>query len=152
MTEILIIGVGNTLRGDDGIGMVLVEHLAEQPVERGVRVLPVRQLTPELALDVSQARAVVFVDAAVDVGPGEVVESIVTADAQASLTGHHLGPDSLLALAQALYGRCPWARLVRIGITQTALGRGLSPELTAKVPVLVRQVQALARALSCGGV
>ena len=48
----LVIGIGNQLRKDDGIGPALVESLAERD---GVESCIVHQLTPELAMRVCDA-------------------------------------------------------------------------------------------------
>ena len=62
----LIIGYGNVLRSDDGIGWHVAEHLAADARFDGVTVLQRHQLTPELALDVSRADLVALVDATQD--------------------------------------------------------------------------------------
>ena len=62
--DALVIGYGNTLRGDDGIGPAVAEAVAALGLP-GVRVIVAHQLTPELAADLADAQLVVFVDAAV---------------------------------------------------------------------------------------
>lgn len=85
----LLIGIGNPLRGDDGVGALLLEELALELEERdrtikteqdreldgelkrersagrspAAQLTAVHQLTPELALAVAEARRVLFVDA-----------------------------------------------------------------------------------------
>src|ERR1035441_6445297 len=63
--ELLVIGYGNTLRGDDGVGPRVAEAIEKLNLP-GVRTLVCQQLSPEYADPVSRARTVVFVDAAVD--------------------------------------------------------------------------------------
>ena len=70
--DVLVIGYGNTLRTDDGVGRLAAERLADDPRLDGVRVIGRHQLTPELALDVSQAALVVFVDASQSPSGGHV--------------------------------------------------------------------------------
>ena len=70
-TRLLVIGYGNTLRGDDGVGPRAAEAIATLALP-GVRALVCPLLTPELAEAVSQAGVVIFVDAAVD-APREVL-------------------------------------------------------------------------------
>ena len=67
---VLVVGYGNPLRGDDGIGWHAARRLADDPRLAGARVLACHQLAPELAEDVSQASLVVLVDASVDGAPG----------------------------------------------------------------------------------
>jgi hypothetical protein len=59
----LVVGYGNPLRSDDGIGWVIAGRLATDPRFAGTDVLQRHQLTPELALDISRAGLVVLVDA-----------------------------------------------------------------------------------------
>ncbi len=68
--DFLVIGYGNTLRGDDGVGPRVVEAIEKLNLP-GVRTLVCQQLSPEYADPVSRAHTVVFVDAAVD-APREV--------------------------------------------------------------------------------
>jgi hydrogenase maturation protease len=68
--KLLVIGYGNTLRGDDGVGPRVAEAVERLQLP-GVRTLICQQLSPEHAEMISQAERVVFVDAAVD-GPKEV--------------------------------------------------------------------------------
>ena len=63
--ESLVIGYGNTLRGDDGVGQKVAEVIASLGLS-GIRALSCHQLTPELADPISEVRMVVFVDATVD--------------------------------------------------------------------------------------
>lgn len=63
----LVIGIGNPLRGDDGVGRWLAER-AEQlppgtPTGDPPLVRTVQQLTPELAAELTDARRVLFIDA-----------------------------------------------------------------------------------------
>ena len=63
MSPLLVIGIGNPLRGDDGVGPRLAaeaEALAPRPRrgrEPDLAVRAVQQLTPELAPEVAEARA-----------------------------------------------------------------------------------------------
>jgi Ni,Fe-hydrogenase maturation factor len=72
---ILIIAYGNSLRRDDGAGLILGEKLEDALRKRGLSVshIAVHQLTPDLALSVAaeNVAAVVFVDTRVsDAGEG----------------------------------------------------------------------------------
>ena len=63
--SLLVIGFGNTLRCDDGVGPKAVLAVEELGLP-GVRTLTCPQLTPELADPLSKVDSAVFVDAAVD--------------------------------------------------------------------------------------
>lgn len=57
----LVIGIGNPLRGDDGVGWWLARRA--ETLKLTPRVLRVQQLTPELAEELAGARRVLFIDA-----------------------------------------------------------------------------------------
>ena len=59
----LVVGYGNVLRSDDGVGWQVADILTDDARLAGATILRCHQLTPELALDVSRASVVVLVDA-----------------------------------------------------------------------------------------
>ena len=63
----LVIGIGNTLRGDDGVGWWLAQRAERWRPAVQVRV--VQQLTPELAAELAPVNRVLFIDAWL--GPAE---------------------------------------------------------------------------------
>ena len=70
----LVIGIGNPLRGDDGVGWWLTERAEQLPRATStgspLLVRTVQQLTPELAAELTAARRVLFIDAWWPPGPG----------------------------------------------------------------------------------
>lgn len=130
----LVVGYGNPLRGDDGIGWVIAGRLATDPRFAGADVLQRHQLTPELALDVSRADLVVLIDARSGAPAGSVaIEQVGPASAGGTTWSHHLGPASLVGLAHALYGRAAAVHVVSIGVGSVEVGEGLSPAVEAAV-------------------
>ena len=135
MASTLVIGYGNELRGDDAAGYRLAERLADDPAvaERGATVLARRQLTPDLALDLSRVRRLVLLDATTGLAAGEVaLQRIVAEDAAgAGASSHHMTPEILLGLTAELYGSAPDTWLLSIGAASLELGDDLSTEVTA---------------------
>ena len=66
----LIIGIGNPLRGDDGLGWDVAGELSSELRRDDVQVLATHQLTPELSDLVSRAELVLFIDATRSEDPG----------------------------------------------------------------------------------
>ena len=121
---LLIIGYGNTLRRDDGVGPKVADAVAELALP-GVHALACPLLTPELADPVSRARVAVFVDAAVD-APREVqLRKLVPADTS-QLMAHAASPATLLALARDVFGHAPEAWLLTIPAENIGIGEELS--------------------------
>jgi hydrogenase maturation protease len=146
VTEILVIGCGNPLRADDGVGRYAAERLEELEIP-GVRCIPCHQLTVELCEPVSRAGRVVFIDAR-EGGPGELeVREIPPAGAEteAGSFSHHLDASRLLAMAEVLYGRAPGAVEITVGGLDFGYREALSPEVAARLPELVERVREMAR-------
>ena len=142
MTGVLIVGYGNALRGDDGVGWHAAGLLADDPRLTGAEVLARHQLTPELAADVSGASLVVLVDASADDNPpGSVwVRRIRPRHDAVGAWSHHLDPAVLAGLADALYGAVPPVVLVSVAAASFADGDRLSPALQRALPGVVETV------------
>ncbi len=157
---VLVIGFGNTLRSDDGVGWLLAGEVEATP-EPGLEVRQVQQLTPELAADVARARLVIFLDARIqassgrDVGPRDSqnrvsIETVIpTGDAPLM---HGLTPGHLLALACALYGKSVPARVVSILVDSLDLGDKLSPQVSRAMPAALAATWGLIRSPEISGV
>lgn len=131
MPGILVIGYGNTLRGDDGFGPLAAQLIAARSPP-DVAVLVVHQLGPELAPDIGKAGTVVFLDAAAAGEPGRLTAAAVAPhDLSATTISHSLAPGSLLALTRAVYGAAPAATLVTAAASSFAHGDALSPAVRA---------------------
>lgn len=140
----LIIGYGNPLRGDDGIGQAAAQALANDAAVKSADVIGCHQLTPELAEYIAAVELVVFVDAAVDIPPGiVVVREINGTSAIPSGLVHTADPAALLDLARKLYGRSPEAVLVTVGVSSLALSEVLSEAAAAALPEAVATVRRL---------
>ena len=102
----LVIGYGNSLRGDDGIGPGVAGALAKgDPIDRA-QVIVCHQLTPELAECIAAADLVVFIDAAVNIDPGTVaVREVLDASPPSSGLFHSATPAALLGLARHWCGK-----------------------------------------------
>ena len=123
----LVIGIGNRLRKDDGIGPALVESLVGRD---GVESFIVHQLTPELALRVCDADRVLFVDAALQ--GDEVRLEAVDASPQRGI-GHALTPAGLLDLAATAFDASPPAWQLTVPGSDFGLGETLSDRAVARL-------------------
>lgn len=124
--DALVVCIGNEARGDDGAGAE-VARLLDGRLPAGARLLAVHQLDVALAADVAAASLVVFVDAE---RRGGAVEVRDLAPGGAATT-HSISPGALLALAEALYGASPAARLVSVPASDLGHGTRLSARTLA---------------------
>lgn len=142
----LVIGYGNTLRGDDGVGPRVAEAVAALRLP-GVRTLICHQLSPEHAEPISQAESVVFVDAAVD-APKEVQLRRIEPNGTSQLMTHATDPRTLLALARDVFGHAPQAWWLTIPAVKLDFGEGLTPEAQRGFEEAVEKIQTLCGACS----
>jgi len=142
----LVIGYGNPLRADDGVGWHVAQQLAAVLSPDAATVITTHQLTPELAGPISRAGLVIFVDASAEGEPGHVASAAVPPQEGTSLTfSHDVEPQTLLGLAGALYGAYPPAVVVSVAGRDFGYGNELSPVVQAAIP---RALAAVRSALS----
>ena len=143
--RVLVIGYGNPLRGDDGLGQVIAARIAETARPEAIGVVVAHQLTPELAEPISRSDLVIFVDAAVDVPAGQIKVVPIIADAREApgTLGHHCGPSQLIAAAQDLYGHSPEAWAIVVGGASWDYAESLSPAVEHLVPRVLHYIELL---------
>jgi hydrogenase maturation protease len=141
---ILVVGYGNSVRSDDGIGWHVAQRLRVDPRFVGVTILQRHQLVPELAYDISAAAVAVFIDATTSLPPGQVgVERVRPLERTGGPSTHHVTPSTLVALSHQLYGRAADGYIVRCGVQSLEFGGGLSSVVEAAFPVVVEAVTEL---------
>jgi len=130
---ILLIAWGNSLRRDDGAGLLLAELLEKSWLLGNWRVqrISVHQLTPELAEVIAAERvaAVVFFDSRVTTEEqgkhGVEVHRLALSDSSPSLA-HHCNPETMMLYALWLYGKSIPCWIVSVPAGDFAHGEGLS--------------------------
>ena len=139
----LVIGYGNTLRGDDGVGPRVAEAIEKLNLP-GERTLVCQQLSPEYADPVSRAHTVVFVDAAVD-APREVQLRKLEPNESSQLMAHAADPRTLLALARDVFDHAPQAWWLTIPAVKLDFSETLTPEAQRGFAEAVEKIQELCR-------
>jgi hydrogenase maturation protease len=120
---VLLIGYGNPLRRDDGLGPFIVESLARDHGD--VQTLTAVQLLPEMAASLAKAETALFIDACAG---GEVVELTLVEERDVlEWSSHTADPRRLLALTRAVYGRSPRSWWITVPGVDFQLGEGFSP-------------------------
>ena len=140
MTDTLVIGFGNTLRQDDGVGPHIAERVAawNRP---GVRALAVQQLLPELAETLATARQVIFVDASTTEKSVQI-HPLTQKDIEHSLS-HTGDPRWLLSLAARLYSHSPRAWLLTIPASNLDFGQEFSCSTARDLEVSLHHLEQL---------
>lgn len=141
----LILGLGNPLRGDDGIGPRVVEEVTRRGLPEGVSGLDGGVGGFDLLSVLEGWERVVVVDAA-DVGrePGQFVrftpEQVCFVETTGSHSLHHAGLGEVLALANALGQALPEMTVFGVQPARVDWGQGLSPAVEAAIPALADAV------------
>jgi len=137
----LVVGWGNLLRRDDGVGAFVAERVALTG-PAGVETSVLHQLTPEVAAEMAAFEDVIFVDAYLAHPGAGVNVSEVTPQpaAKTGLLAHHLSPAGLLSLCRKLYGETPRCRVVAVPAFDLTLGEGLSPRTRTAAELAVRLI------------
>jgi hydrogenase maturation protease len=125
-SKVLVYGIGNPGRRDDGLGPRLIELLDAARLE-GVDLDSNYQLNIEEALACSKHDTVIFADAS-ETGEGPFVFTELEPAHEIAFTTHELSPAAVLALCEELYGRRPQAWVLAIRGYEWDIGEGLSPQ------------------------
>lgn len=142
--RLLILGVGNLLRRDDGIGVRIAHELEKLGMPQGVQVLDIGTGGLGFVDLMKETPKVVFLDA-VEMGesPGTVrvftQQEIGKAPDKIQVSLHEIDLPQLLLFA-FLQGRSPELLVVGIQPKDLGWGTGLSPELERAVPDIVEYV------------
>jgi hydrogenase maturation protease len=141
----LILGLGNPLLGDEGIGVRAAEELKELQLPEGVEVVEGGTGGLRLIGLMEGYQRVIIVDAA-DMGqpPGRVVRFTLSEvrfkTVEPPLSLHQIGLGEVLALAEAL--EVAPAEVIVIGVQpgRVEAGTGLSPEVEGAIPQIITMV------------
>ena len=158
MRRVLVAGIGNVFRGDDGFGVAVARLLAQRTLAAGVEVVDfgIRGLDPVYAL-LDGCDAAVLVDAVARGDPPGTL-SVIAPEPDASLpdeallSPHEIDPRKVLRLAAVLGCRC--APVLLVGCEAATFGddafgvEGLSVTVAVSVAPAADLVEGLARELT----
>ena len=148
--RVLIMGIGNTLLQDDGVGVLVTEHLQMRfGQDERYRFVDGGTLGLSLLPEIEDNASLIVIDAAEIGEPPGTVRTFLNADMDRQLSGrkstvHELALSDLLAAAE-LNGRKPDQRaLIAIQPGSTEWGLEPTPDVQTAVPDAVRLAQDLA--------
>lgn len=149
--ELIIVGLGQGLRNDDGAGLAAVRAWqAAYPLNAnapGVRVELAELPGVALIEMIAGARAVILVDAVQSGAPAGKIHILSEGELASFSTGsgsaHGLGVAETLALGRKLYPQEIPSHIVLIGIEGASFepGQTLSPEVQAALSPAARAIQ-----------
>jgi hydrogenase maturation protease len=141
--KLLVLGIGNVLMGDEGVGIHVIRHLEKEETPDGVELLD-GGTGSFLLLDPMQlARKVILIDATLDEHPPGTVRRLVprfSTDYPRTLAAHDIGLKDLLDVFYLL-GRQADVVLFAVSIPPLQnMTLDLSPELAARIPAITQLV------------
>jgi hydrogenase maturation protease len=143
--SLLVLGIGNILMGDEGVGVEVVRHVQELSLPPEVSCVDGGTGGFTLLGPLQEARQVILVDATVDGSPLGTVRRLrprYAKDYPRTLTAHDIGLKDLLD-AFYLLGDVPEVTLFAVSIAPLQeMGLGLSAPLAARVPEIAAQIHA----------
>jgi hydrogenase maturation protease len=145
--KVIVIGFGSPIRGDDALGPIVADQLAEEIASPEIEVLSRHILTAELAEVIRDATLVIFIDAAAVGEVGAIERHVIEPDTSTvSGMAHSVDARGLLAWTRGLYGRAPQGVLFSTrAVTLDYAHCELSPSVAAVVQPLKDRVVAEAR-------
>jgi hydrogenase maturation protease len=154
--RVLVAGIGNVFLGDDGFGSAVAQALSTVPLPAGVEVVDIGIRGVHLGYQLLDGYDILVLVDVVSRGepPGTVTvletslaAHAVTAEGAPPVDPHAMGPDAVLRLLAGLAASFGAAvrRVLVVGCEPAALdeGIGLSPAVTAAIPVAVATVREL---------
>ena len=149
--KIAVIGIGQSLRGDDGAGLEAIRQWREKHPETASR--------PEIRVDASELPGLALIDLLQDMDAAVIVDAVKSSEKPGTI--HRLSPDNLSAFtpdAQSAHG---WGvaetlqlgcelyptlkklriRLIGVEAEQVAPGKGLSKNVTQAMPALCHIIE-----------
>jgi hydrogenase maturation protease len=141
---ILVLGIGNILLRDEGVGVHAVRAMDSAPLPDGVELLDGGTAGADLLDAISERRKLIVVDALdAEVAPGTILRmkpQDLKADPSAGISLHEFGIAQTLTMAQQLHC-CPAdVTIIAIAPQDTQCGLELSPQMKQWMPRIIEAV------------
>ena len=152
--RVLVLGVGNLLMGDEGVGIHVLRTLEQETPVPGVRLLDGGTGGINLLRELDGAQDIVMIDATRDGRPAGTItflQPLCVGELPRGLGAHDFGLKDLFAAA-ALLGHFPRIHLYTISVVEVRpMCTELSPAVAAAVPEVVQTVMTRAARLVANG-
>jgi hydrogenase maturation protease len=137
--EIVVIGFGDPLRGDDAVGHKIAERILQWGLPE-VRVIATPRLTAELSEALGRAHLAIFVHATPPSRRDEVAACALDPCPSKITSSHVEDPCVLLSITHATYGRYPYAWCIGVPAVNFDFGQNLSPEAEHGIGVALERI------------
>lgn len=141
--RVLVLGIGNVLMGDEGVGVHVIRHLNGMNLPEGVECLDGGTGSFLLLGPMQQTKRVVLIDATIDGNPAGTVTRLTpkfSSDYPKTLMAHDIGLKDLLDAAYLTHGALD-VTLFAVSIDPLqGLGMDLTPAIAKRVPQIAASV------------
>jgi hydrogenase maturation protease len=139
-----VIGIGNTLRGDDGIGPVVIEELKKRDLPESIQLIDVGSDAFSIIDHFENNQPVLVIDCAqMDKEPGDILkfdvndENLPILDKAISI--HGFGFSEVYKMAQGIYEDIQCS-VIGVQPMSIEFNTGLSEEIKNKIPLIINMV------------
>ncbi len=150
MKKLLILGIGNYLMGDEGVGVHFAQRLENEPLPPGVDVVDGGTGGFHLTSLMEDYPSIILIDATLDgQTPGSIrlLEPRFSKDFPKAMSTHDIGMKDVIE-AMLFMGKLPKIYLFAVSIESLQQQQvTLTPEIEAVMPELKKQVLALTNKL-----
>ena len=144
--KILILGIGNVLMGDEGVGVHAIKELEKETFPPNVTLLDGGTGGFHLLEYLQEYPRIIMIDATMDGKPAgtiSLIEPKFATDFPRSLSAHDIGLRDLIE-STAVLGELPKMYLITVTIDSIqSMQMELSPEIEKQIPSVVGKVQAV---------
>ena len=146
MKKILVLGIGNVLMGDEGVGVHTIKELEKKSFSENVILLDGGTGGFHLMAYFQEYENVIMIDATMDKKPTgtlSVIEPKFASDFPKSLSAHDIGLKDMIE-SITLLGTLPKIYLIAVTIdTIKSMYMELSPKVKESIPVVIEKIDEL---------
>lgn len=150
-SPVLILGIGNYLMGDEGLGVHVVQQLAKEDLQHDADIVDGGTAGFQLMEYLESYPHIILIDATLDGKPAGTIKKIkprFSSDFPSAMSTHEIGLKDLVE-GLVLLGKLPNIDLFVMSIEKIQpLTTSLSPEIEGALPILKNEVVMLAKKLS----
>lgn len=145
--ETLILGVGNLLLQDEGVGIHAIQALEKETLPPHVHLMDGGTGGFHLISWLEQYERIIMIDATLDAhtpGTIRVITPRYASDFPPLMSAHEIGLKDMIEVMQLASGKLPDIQLIVVSVADiSTVGMKLSPQVEAAIPEIVRTVKEL---------
>lgn len=144
--KILVLGIGNYLMGDEGIGVHVIKSISEKLFPENVSMLDGGTGGFHLLSYFQEYPKIIMIDATMDGSPAGTLKVITpkfASDFPSALSAHDIGLKDMIE-SMHLLGNMPKIYLITVSITEIkSMTTELSNEVKSSIPAIVKKIEEL---------